>query len=114
MLKWWKWQPTSINKRSKFKSFKRNLSSKPKKEQAALVHAKLNKNSFVGATSFVSVTGGQSFVVPASAGQTLLDGPTKMQRNNSSDRLNAESGSGDKKVSPEKMGDIAGIENEFE
>ena len=52
--------------------------------------------------------------MPASAGQTLLDGPTKMQRNNSSDRLNAESGSGDKKVSPEKMGDIAGIENEFE
>ena len=36
-----------------------------------------------------------------------------MQRNNSSDKLNAESGS-EQKISPEKVGDIAGIENEFE
>lgn len=38
-----------------------------------------------------------------------------MQRNNSSDKLNANSKSGaSQNISPEKMGDIAGIENEFE
>ena len=63
----------------------------------------------------MSVTGGQSFVVPSNAGQTLLDGPSKMPRNNSSDKLNANSKSGASyNISPEKMGDIAGSENEFE
>lgn len=38
-----------------------------------------------------------------------------MPRNNSSDKLNANSKSGaSQNISPEKMGDIAGIENEFE
>ena len=48
---------------------RQKLEFQAKKEQAAFDHARLNKGSFAlnGQTSFVSVSGGHSFVVPSSA-----------------------------------------------
>lgn len=36
MLSWWKWLHISISKRSKFKSFRRNLSSRPRRSKPPL------------------------------------------------------------------------------
>lgn len=48
----------------KIEAMTKQLQHQARKEQAALAHSRLNlKSSFVGANSFVGVSGGQSFVM---------------------------------------------------
>ena len=64
----------------------KQLQHQARKEQAALVHAKLNMNRSMIGNSFVGVSAGQSFVVPQSS-EPMITPSKVMQRVNSSDKL---------------------------
>lgn len=97
------------NQQSEIERLTTQLEHQARKEQAALVHARISMGKSIanGVNSFVGVSQGQSFVMPNLQTEPLVS-PSKLQRVNSSDKLTEQNDSkpSNTNTSPEKAGDF--------